>query len=294
MPENRTSCILCGGVSARTAAGYEDRKFLECRRCGLIFAVPREVDAGIYDESYYVGRKLQAGGELADRNFNRWVLDVLAGAVPGGGRLLDIGCGTGLLLEMGRERGWEISGVELSPWAARRAADRLGVPVRVSRLEDVPFPGEPFDAVTAIEVVEHTPDPVVFLKNVREMVKPDGALVLSTPNAGSLFRTLQGKGWAHYKAGEHLQLFRTDSLKRLIRASGLRAVRFFYKHYYSAGHFLKMPSYVRSVEAGSGCGLLPGGSPIPAGAVRAAAKRFVVRYPGRYLSDNIVALCRRA
>jgi 2-polyprenyl-3-methyl-5-hydroxy-6-metoxy-1,4-benzoquinol methylase len=195
---------------------------LECLGCGLLYLKRREVDEGLYDsEHYYTDKNSHQESKLGDRNFNRWVLDVLEKAVPGKGSLLEVGCGVGLLLEMAKERGWQISGLELSPWAARHASERLGLSVRVSKIEDNPFKPESFDAVVAAEVLEHTERPDVFLSCVKETMKMDGVFLLSTPNADSFFRIVQRENWLFYRPGEHLQIFRAKNLVGLLASCGL-------------------------------------------------------------------------
>lgn len=288
------SCPACGGTRCREAARRGDRAYLECRRCGLIFLEPREVNTDVYNSDYYAARAPGTDAELGDRNLFSWMLDRLDEAAPERGKLLDAGCGTAVLLEMARERGWEIAGAEVSPWAARRAADRLGISVRVSNLEDMPYPPESFDAIAAIEVIEHTPAPTVFLANTHKMLKKNGTLLLSTPNAGSIFRVIQGKEWFQLRPDEHLQLFRTDNLSMLLREAGFKNLKLYYKQFYSMGKALRIPAYLKGepgeiIDAIGGSAARRG----PLGSLKSALKNFVVKYPGRFLSDNITVVCRR-
>jgi 2-polyprenyl-3-methyl-5-hydroxy-6-metoxy-1,4-benzoquinol methylase len=95
-------------------------------------------------------------------------------------RLLDIGCNRGLLLEAGRRAGWQVVGVELSAIAAARARADYGLDVRTG-LEDL-IDAEPFHLAIAWHVLEHTADPVDFLRRVASLLAPDGVIALQVPS----------------------------------------------------------------------------------------------------------------
>ena len=109
-------------------------------------------------------------------------LDALAGL-----RILDIGCGGGILSEPLARLGAEVVGADPSVAniaAARLHAEEAGVPVdyRETTAEALADAGERFDIVLAMEVVEHVADVPLFVKRCAEMVKPGGLMVVATLN----------------------------------------------------------------------------------------------------------------
>jgi 2-polyprenyl-6-hydroxyphenyl methylase/3-demethylubiquinone-9 3-methyltransferase len=121
--------------------------------------------------------------DAACRKFERNVrsLNCLAGL-----RVLDIGCGAGLLCEPLSRLGAQVIGVDPSASniaAAKLHADKshLAIDYRCTTVEEID-PRERFDIVLAMEVVEHVVDVGVFLKRCASMLKPNGLMVVSTLN----------------------------------------------------------------------------------------------------------------
>ena len=157
-----------------------------------------------------------------------WMLDTLydlrAGRIGAGrepGKVLDIGCGRGLLLNKLKERGWDPQGTELSEDAAAYARDRLNLPVTTETLEDAHFPDNEFDLVILWHVLEHVPDPRGTLKEIGRVLKPGGALLVAVPNFGSPEARFSGAGWFHLDVPRHLTHFTFRSLSEALRAAGL-------------------------------------------------------------------------
>jgi 2-polyprenyl-3-methyl-5-hydroxy-6-metoxy-1,4-benzoquinol methylase len=104
---------------------------------------------------------------------------------PGGGELLDIGCGTGNFLAAARDAGYRVTGIELDRNAARFARERLDLekvfPLTISEFAEQ-HPEDKFDVVTLFEVLEHQAAPIEFLQKVRACVRPGGVIALSVPN----------------------------------------------------------------------------------------------------------------
>ena len=112
------------------------------------------------------------------------LLRLLKGEVPG--RLLDVGCAGGELGALFAARGWRVDGVE-GESALVAAARARGVDARLVDVEDTPLPwadGE-FDAVVAAEVIEHVRDTDRLLGEIARVLRPRGALVVTTPNLAS-------------------------------------------------------------------------------------------------------------
>jgi SAM-dependent methyltransferase len=171
----------------------------------------REMD----DETYLVE-------ERGRRRTARRLLDLLAGHVPSG-RLLDVGCGYGLLLDEARSRGYEVEGIELSSAAARYARARLGLRVLETSLEESMLDGERFDAIVIVDVLEHVDDPVATLERVRSLLAPGGALLIATPDPSSFVARIAGRRWWCYLPA-HYCLIPRATLRKLLEANDLATV----------------------------------------------------------------------
>ena len=204
-----------------------DRIF-KCADCGLVFAVPagelkrvHSAYVNMIDERYIEeeqGRRVSACSILIK-------LDKLKRDRNSSSRLLDIGCGTGILLDEARKMGWETCGVEVSKWAAQYAKEKFNLKIHNTTLEEVKFSACSFDVVIMQDVIEHLVNPRQALTKVRKILKPDGILYINTPDIKSISsRLLKTKWWGMNSF--HLYYFSKKSLDRLLVKSGFRAIKY--------------------------------------------------------------------
>ncbi|MEW6073219.1 MAG: class I SAM-dependent methyltransferase [Planctomycetota bacterium] len=211
---------------------------IECEPCGFRHVIPLPAAdelREIYRQEYYTAEKplyLERAREDLDwwRQLYAERFDAFEALLGGRtGRLLDVGSGPGFLLEYGRERGWEVLGVEPSAAAAAHARG-LGVEVVEEFLtpELAPRLGR-FDAVHLSEVLEHVPDPRSILALCRDLTRPGGLVCASVPNDYNPFqhalRTSGGYGPWWVAPPHHLNYFEFASLERLFARAGLEPVR---------------------------------------------------------------------
>lgn len=138
-------------------------------------------------------------------------------------RWLDVGCGAGHLMEVAKSANWDVVGTELSTVAVRRLQEK-GYTVYNALLKDLPEPRQSFDIVTLIEVLEHVPEPVDLLREVREFLRPGGCLYMTTPNANSLTVLLKGIGEV-LGPPDHLWIWSPAALRKLLWHTGFRPVK---------------------------------------------------------------------
>ena len=128
----------------------------------------------------------------------------LAALLPAGGRVLEVGCGTGGLLASAIGAGRRIVGVDIAlRWlvlARRRLADRGMFATLIGAGADrLPWPDATFDALVADSLLEHLDDPAAALREWRRVVRPGGRLHLWSPNRHSMATDphvgLWGLGW---------------------------------------------------------------------------------------------------
>ena len=146
-------------------------------------------------------------------------------ATPGG-RLLDVGCGSGAFLIYMAALGWRAEGVDPDP-AAVAGAREAGLRVTQGTLADVD-PGEhagAFDAVTLSHVIEHLHDPADNLRRINHLLRPGGLLWIATPNLEALGLRRFGRDWLGLDPPRHLVLFTRASLEQLVRSEGFDPLR---------------------------------------------------------------------
>jgi SAM-dependent methyltransferase len=158
------------------------------------------------------------GEEAGRRATAAHLLDLVAAQVPSG-RLLDVGCGHGLLLDEARARGYDVVGLELSRSAARHAREALGLDVQETPVESF-VDLEGFDVVVLADVLEHLDDPVAAVDRCAGLLRPGGVLCVVTPDPSSLTARIAGSRWWGYVPA-HACLLPRATLRELLTARGL-------------------------------------------------------------------------
>jgi SAM-dependent methyltransferase len=170
-----------------------------------------------YPQSYYgeTNGRFHALLEVLVRGFRRRRASVIARLVRQG-PVLDVGCGSGVLLDALRAKGYVTRGVELSDHAARQARDALGLDVDVGSLDAASFRAESFRAVIFWHSLEHFRDPLAALACARSLLVPGGYLVIAVPNSDSVQARLFGGAWFHLDVPRHYVHFGLASLLRAL------------------------------------------------------------------------------
>jgi SAM-dependent methyltransferase len=210
-----------------------DLRVVACTNCGLraldqaLPAADVEAAYAAVEDPHYL--TIEPHREVA---FDKLIRRVGKWRQPPG-RLLDVGCYTGLFLKAALAAGWDAFGIEPSRWAARTAAERLPGRVTPGFLRGAHFPPASFDVVTAWDVVEHLTDPREDLTRMARLLRPGGWLFLSTMASEALIARLLGRRWPWYM-DMHRYYFTPRTLEMLLAQTGftLRVVES-YPHYTS-------------------------------------------------------------
>jgi 2-polyprenyl-3-methyl-5-hydroxy-6-metoxy-1,4-benzoquinol methylase len=199
-------------------------QIVQCNQCGLVYVNPREKFQDIIysygmvkDEGYLKERKAR------DATFLRG-LRFLEKYCPQKGSLLDIGCFTGLFLNLARNHGWSVLGIEPSQWAARYAKEKLDLNVLEGAIEDSQFSDDSFDAVSMWDVIEHLPDPKSTLATLHAKLKTKGVLFLNTFNYDSIFRKLFGRKYWFIER-MHIYYFTSRTITKILETCNYEVLR---------------------------------------------------------------------
>ena len=219
-------CPLCAGAGGRVLFTKAGIPLIRCNNCGFIFlGVDRSLTAlmEIYSEKLFASEGLEkyylADDETTRANSAAHVRFVER--YKSSGRLLDVGCGFGYFLKALGPR-WASQGVEISEFASGQARSRFGVEVVSADFPKADLPPGSFDAITMWDYIEHIPRPIDNLKKAHALLKPDGLLFLSTPDAGSFIARLMGRLWYHYDPLQHLCYFSSATLRMALSMCGFK------------------------------------------------------------------------
>ena len=229
--------MLCGSEQFRTQFEEPPYAVRRCSACGLGWVSPRLDVAGLQgiykSDSYWRSPSPKTQGYGDYRSDEQLYLDTFRNRLrfvlrdgPRSGRALDVGCAAGFCMAAMRELGFETHGLEISEAIGSHAREHFGFDtVHIGTLEASPYPDSSFDLITMWDVVEHVPEPVALLRRARELVRPDGLLVIETQDIDSRFAQTLGPRWHHYKHAEHIYHFNPSTVRTLLAQAGFRVTK---------------------------------------------------------------------
>jgi SAM-dependent methyltransferase len=222
-------CDGCSSQEYQTILEGPDRseglpgtfRIVQCANCGLLRQNPRLVWDSLklyYPENYHAYtpmiREEKHWWRRLDRRYGQWKRLQSIERFKRGGRLLEVGCGTGVFLEEVMRSGrWEAVGIEPSTESAAYVRNALNIPVYEQLLPEVNLEAHSFDVIVLWNVVEHFYYPIRDLRLAHRLLKPDGLLVFSLPNLESLDAKIFGRYWAGWELPRHLYLFPRQQLR---------------------------------------------------------------------------------
>lgn len=234
-------------------------QLVKCGSCGLIYVDPRPPDEQLYryyGQEYYPAAPAASQAGLARRLYQAvesalrhgvygypgasgpawtrsrpllslekllfWLIGRDTNLIPfvSGGRLLDVGCGTGEALAAFRDLGWRVSGVEPSEYGAKHAREVHGIDVFTGDLLSAQLEPASFDVICFSNTLEHMSDPMAILRETYRLLAPGGLVVVRVPNADSLEIRFFGSEWFAWEAPRHLYHFDSATLRQILAKTG--------------------------------------------------------------------------
>lgn len=228
------NCLICNH-EASLYCSKERANYFRCASCGTIFQYPlptlqemmdyanAEYSSGLYKEY------LEAN-DLKYATFEYRLNKVIEAFKKQNGsqispRILDAGCSNGRFIEVAVRNGVDAWGLELSENAIAAATPAIRARIYHGDANNIESLGmEKFDIITAFDLIEHLFDPFNFLTNLRKIITKNGLIVITTPDASSLFRMFMGKNWPMLQPFQHTILLSRKASKMLLEKTNYENV----------------------------------------------------------------------
>ena len=235
MPEISV-CPACQATNASDLFQAKDHlvsghEFLirQCASCGMGWTVdpPSEEEAGKYYVSDEYISHTDSKQSLADRLYHlarEFMLGrkgklVNSAVRKSTGVIIDIGSGTGYFAAFMQQRGWQVTGIELSEQARNYSVERFGISVIGPRqVRDLPSANA--DCITFWHVLEHLYDPAGWMSEVKRILKDDGRCIIALPNFASADAEWFGGRWAALDVPRHLWHFTPEAFRQFAVKQG--------------------------------------------------------------------------
>lgn len=211
-------CIYCRSKNFETLFEKKNWSVVKCLRCDLIRT--RGIKRPISYEDYHRDREYRENEEMF-RNIFRKRFGLIKKLVQSG-KIIEIGCSTGVLLELFQQKGWEVWGVEPSKNA--KHAKKRGLKVVNSTFEKARLPKNYFDVVVLNHTLEHMQNPVKILRKAKTILKESGIIYIDVPNFASMASKIRRKNWKYLLPEEHIHHFTQMTLEKIIKKAGFEIV----------------------------------------------------------------------
>ncbi len=235
------ACDLCGSAKSEQMYALVDTFYhlpgefvmRRCVECGLMYLSPRPTPHSI--SRYYPRDYASYRPPIEDEHFalmrymrrrklikRRALIEKYSGLREG--RILDVGCATGLFLHEMQTSGWETVGIEPIQSAAEFARLRFGLEIFQGMLGDAPFSPQSFDVITFWDVLEHTFSPSAELAHAARLLRPGGVIAINVPNWNSFDRRPFGANWQGFDPPRHLYVFSQQTLTQFLARAGFHVL----------------------------------------------------------------------
>lgn len=202
------ACIACGArrFQLRRMDEAAPNAWLLVCRCGLarnLYLPDRRTLTRYYRDNYHLteGQRCTGVYKHISDHFKRRRAHRLAALLPPR-RILDIGCGRGLMLAEFKRLGWQVYGTEISNSACSYARNGLGLAVDRGELTELDLGARSFSVATLHHVLEHLPRPQAYLARVFRVLQPGGVLIVEVPNFAGLTGTALRRALVRARSSE--------------------------------------------------------------------------------------------
>jgi 2-polyprenyl-3-methyl-5-hydroxy-6-metoxy-1,4-benzoquinol methylase len=214
------ACVTCQNEHWKHLYHRLNWDFVRCTTCGLVRLDPIPTDEQLAE---HYGKRFESGNYEPSKASERLptlrgVFSEFASRKPG--RLFDVGCFDGGLLDIAADAGWETWGIDYQGPAVEIAQTKHPGRIAVGPLETYTPPREDFDVVASVGLIEHLRQPDSLMRFAASALKPGGLLVVQTPDRGSLPSALLGRYWPPVAPPEHIWYFNRKNLRELLKKAG--------------------------------------------------------------------------
>jgi 2-polyprenyl-3-methyl-5-hydroxy-6-metoxy-1,4-benzoquinol methylase len=209
-------CPVCGSKKKKTHIG----SYIQCHFCQSLFLKNPPTAKNIQKHSEIYADKLLSTNTVELKSIYETRIGELAKYLPKNSKVLDVGCGSGAFLQYIKKAGYRPFAMDISKKIINFMKKK-----GISGYTDMnKIPQKSFDAITAFDVIEHTTDPIKFIKEIKDKLKTKGVIMITTPNSvGISARMLKDKWWV-FKPEGHYILLSPKGIRYLLEKIGFKII----------------------------------------------------------------------
>lgn len=217
------SCDICGGSETIELMRLQTGAYHQCKRCGLVYVHPMPINYEEQNDHAYANTleryvdKVRTKRKRYRRKLKRF------SRYRQTGNFLEIGCNAGSFLDVAREVGWSVKGLDICVAAATYAREQLGLDVFTGTVEQAGYPDNFFDVIFTCSVLEHVRHPLSMLTECIRILRPGGIFYANTVNWDSYTRRLLGVHWKYLDVCAHIHLYTPANIRTLCHRAGFES-----------------------------------------------------------------------
>lgn len=209
-------CLLCGKDHLSPEKKFSASFLARCNSCGFVFT--ERIPSFEELQKHYLGYlSISTLSPITELRYNE-LLDEFE-PYRKTNRILDVGCGNGLFLEVAKKRNWEVFGTEFTDENVERCRKK-NINIFQGDISKNPFDKNSFDAVVSFEVIEHINNPHAYSSSIRDLLRHGGMFYFTTPNFNALNKYILGSKWNIVEYPEHLCYFTKRTANKLLSLNG--------------------------------------------------------------------------
>jgi 2-polyprenyl-3-methyl-5-hydroxy-6-metoxy-1,4-benzoquinol methylase len=216
-------------------------KIVTCNDCGLVFTNPRFTTDEL--EVVYSSEKIIGGNwkyykylfdttqpdeiravkkqAVYDPSFYQWKFDIIekyCKKAPKDIKLLDVGCGDGRFVFDAFHRGYDITGIDLSPDRVEQGIKHYNLSENMLRCMNIDefSSNEKFDVIVMFDLIEHVESPATVLQNLKKITHEDSIVLMLTMSMDSITYKLFKKNWYYINPSQHLHYFSHKTMAKML------------------------------------------------------------------------------
>ncbi len=220
------NCPVCNSHNELEMFYKEGGRYVKCHDCAMVYLNPVFKDTALKD---YYERNHAIQSEIVETDIDDFYINIYSKGIgsiknvyPNVSNILDVGCSSGVFLDIAQVKGLETYGVELNKTEVL-LAEKKDHKVYNDLLENISFDNK-FDAITMWDVFEHLKNGKFYLNIMKNLLSKGGIIFLQIPSSDSLAAKILQEKCNMFDGLEHVNLYGIDTISRLSDECGLKVL----------------------------------------------------------------------
>ncbi len=227
--KNKYVCYYCGSKNTGFYKTIDNFSLFKCKNCLLLQTYLQGLSLEKINKSKYSSKYLDNYENILSKrlnnNFRKRIKKI--DKLVNGGRILDIGCSTGLFLQTLKQysnNSWEVYGIDINKEAIDKANVKSIGNFFNKSLLDTQFSVNYFNCITCFDILEHDIDLYKTIKIIYKILNKNGVILVQVPNHKSLLASITGNQWDWWCVPDHVYHFELKTIEKVLLSNKFKII----------------------------------------------------------------------